>query len=342
MADKEEEKSEWNEEILVPLDGLDLGNGKKEDDNYDSGDLVPLDWVDPEEYRKLKEERDRLLQEKEKLETEIKTMRDQNARLAAEKLWLKAEKERIRQEYEEKLRATQAKLSEAEQTLKKQQEQSYQETSRQTTAQQYNVGDKITFGSYPFYEDGREKPIDWIILDIDADNNALVISDYCLDNVIYNEYDITWEKSTIRMWLNSTFINDAFTDEQRSRIIESRIENNDNADYGTSGGNDTYDKLFLLSIEDANWYFDSDKDRIAYPTPYAKSEKSVNENLSVSSSYVSKDRGGSCFWWLRSPGKDHYYAASVDDDGNVESYDTFVFFDDLAVRPAFKINLNNL
>ena len=208
----------------------------------------------------------------------------------------------------------------------------------------YEVGGKITFGSYPFYEDGRKKPIDWIILDIDADNNALVISDYVLDNVKYNEkYEkITWENSTIRKWLNNDFLNKAFSPEQRSKIISSRIVNKDNAKYNTRGGNATTDKLFLLSIEEAEKYFKDDESRIAYPTPYAKSKKSVNGNLYVSSSYVSTDRGGSCWWWLRSPGDDQDGAADVYNDGDVLSYGNYVNNDNYAVRVAFKINLKNL
>ncbi|MBP5286720.1 MAG: caspase family protein [Elusimicrobiales bacterium] len=208
----------------------------------------------------------------------------------------------------------------------------------------YEVGDKITFGSYPFYEDGREKAIDWIILDIDEDNNALVISDYALDNVKYNDQyvNITWENSTIRKWLNETFLNKAFTDEQRSKIIESKIDNKDNVKYKTIGGKDTYDKLFLLSIEEVNNYFKSDKARIAYPTPYAKSKRSVNGNLYVSSNDVSTDRGGSCWWWLRSPGSIQGSAAGVRLVGVVHSYGLYVNLDESAVRVAFKINLNDL
>ena len=208
----------------------------------------------------------------------------------------------------------------------------------------YKVGEKITFGSYPFYEDGREKAIDWIILDIDKNNNALVISDYALDNVEYNEKfeDVTWETSSIRKWLNNDFLNKAFTDEQQSKIIKSNIANRDNAKYKTKGGNNTYDKLFLLSIDEANRYFKNDETRTAYPTPYAKSKRSVNGNLWVSKEIVSTDRGGSCWWWLRSPGYLQNTAAYVNFDGNVLSFGYNVNNDYPAVRVAFKINLNNL
>ena len=208
----------------------------------------------------------------------------------------------------------------------------------------YKVGDKITFGSYPFYEDGREKAIDWIILDIDKNNNALLISDYALDNVKYNEVyeDVTWETSSIRKWLNNDFLNKAFTDEQQSKIIVSYIENKDNAEYKTKGGNNTYDKLFLLSIDEANRYFKNDETRTAYPTPYAKSKRSVNGNLWVSKEIVSTDRGGSCFWWLRSSGYRQYRTALVNLGGRMDSRGDNVDVGIFAVRVALKINLNNL
>ncbi len=230
-------------------------------------------------------------------------------------------------------------------SVRQQQTQSQQiAAARQSTAQHYNVGDIITFGSYPFYADGSEKAIDWIILDIDANNNALVISDYALDNVSYNKewVAITWEDSSIRKWLNNKFLNKAFSTEQRRKIISSRIANKDNARYNTRGGNATNDKLFLLSIEEANKYFNSDESRIAYPTPYAKSKKSVNGDLYVSSSDVSTDRGGSCWWWLRSPGDLQYAAAFVLSAGFVTAHGRDVGLEDGGVRAALKINLNNL
>ena len=298
-----------------------------------------------------------------------KSAREESDRKQREAEAAKEEEERKRKEAEAKAAADAAARAEAEQALKKQQEEvvgerqenvKEEETNRQvsiqtlattmsSTAREYKVGDKITFGSYPFYEDGREKPIDWKILDIDANGNALLISDYALDNVSYNEnnVNITWENSTIREWLNNDFLNNdflnkAFSPEQRRKIISSRITNKDNAKYNTRGGNVTTDKLFLLSIEEAEKYFKDDESRIAYPTPYAKSKKSVNGNLSVSSSNVSTDRGGSCWWWLRSPGTYQDTAASVNYVGDVSSRGFNVSDDSVAVRVALWLDLKNL
>ena len=268
----------------------------------------------------------------------ITTTRSQADNSASPKAQLAAEKS-AREQSEVAKAEEERKRKEAEQVLKKEQTS----IARQSTARKYKVGDKITFGSYPFYADGLEKAIDWIILDIDKKGNALVISDYALDNVKYNEYvTITWEDSSIRKWLNNDFLNKAFSPEQRSNIISSRIANKYNAKYITRGGNPTTDKLFLLSIEEAEKYFKDDESRIAYPTPYAKSRKSVNGKLSVSDKYFNADRGGSCWWWLRSPGDDRTSAAGVHYDGNVSSDGLNVTKVNGAVRVAFKINLNNI
>ena len=96
-------------------------------------------------------------------------------------------------------------------------------------------------------------------------------------------------------------------------------------------------------IDEARKYFKDSKSRIAYPTPYAKSKKSVNGNLLVSIDYVSTDRGGSCWWWLRSPGYGQDNAAYVNHaGGDVYSSGYCVSCVSNAVRVALKINLNNL
>jgi hypothetical protein len=64
----------------------------------------------------------------------------------------------------------------------------------------------ITFGHYEQDNDpenGKES-IEWCILDINAAGQLLIISEKVLEKKEYNETerDITWEKSTIRSWLN--------------------------------------------------------------------------------------------------------------------------------------------
>ena len=192
----------------------------------------------------------------------------------------------------------------------------------------YKVGDIIKFGSYPYEANGTVRPIEWRVLANDG-SKALLITKNGIDGVPYHKPggSITWAESTIRKWLNNEFLNKAFSPEQRRKIISSRIANKDNATYNTRGGIDTNDKLFLLSIEEANTYFKSNDDRKAYPTPYA--------NLKTKDSTT-------CWWWLRSPGDIQSSAASVSNDGNVYSYGNYLYNDHIAVRVALWLDLGIL
>jgi hypothetical protein len=176
------------------------------------------------------------------------------------------------------------------------------------------AGDIIEFGSYPFETDGTEKPIEWRILEKNEDGTALLISKYGLDAMRFDSSSNNWEQSEIRMWLNNEFYNATFKDEEKNAIIKNR---------------ETGSKVFLLSEDEANKYFKNNEDRIAYPTPYAKKRCAYT-------------LGGSCWWWLCSPGTYQKGAANVDDDGYVSSFGSGVGDDLLAVRVALKINLNNL
>ena len=83
------------------------------------------------------------------------------------------------------------------------------------------VGDVVTFGKYPQTAAGTDQtPIEWIVLDV-QDGKALLLSKYGLEMKQYNtEYtDITWETCTLRTWLNSDFLNKAFSSEEQSAIL---------------------------------------------------------------------------------------------------------------------------
>lgn len=129
------------------------------------------------------------------------------------------------------------------------------------------IGDfeSIKFGKYnqsynSEKSDWNEDPIEWIILEKDSENKkVLLISKYILD-VRFNVYksgekNTTWENSNIRTWLNNEFYNTAFTEEEKNKIKEEQLVNEDNDDYMTLGGRDTLDKIFLLSISEARKYF---------------------------------------------------------------------------------------
>lgn len=184
----------------------------------------------------------------------------------------------------------------------------------------YHVGDIITLGYY-----GGEA-VEWQVLTIDGPK-LLVISKYGLDSQPYNTIytDVTWETCTLRNWLNNDFYNSTFSEAEKGKIRETEVKNDDNPYYGTPGGNDTTDKVFLLSIAEAMTYFESDEARECLPTQYA-----------VSRGVWKSDYHG-CYWWLRSPGIVSKRAAYVFFDGGLNEYSANVDFVSLAVRPAMWI-----
>ena len=148
---------------------------------------------------------------------------------------------------------------------------------------------------------------------------------------INTEYvDITWEECTLRSWLNEDFYQSAFSEEEQEWIALTQVINEDNPKYNTEGGNDTEDKVFLLSIAEANEYFADDEDRKVYATQYAKDN----------GAYVSVNTSAS-WWWLRSPGGDSGSAANVLDIGRVYAGGDYVYFADYVVRPALWITLES-
>lgn len=195
-----------------------------------------------------------------------------------------------------------------------------------------NVGSTIKFG---FYEqdnntsNGKEE-IEWKVLAVDG-NKALVISQYALDCQKYNSTytDTTWEKCSLRTWLNGTFYNAAFGSYHQKMIASSTVTADKNPSYSTSPGNNTTDKVFLLSITEVYKYFSSESARQCQGTAYCYAQGAY------------KASNGNCWWWLRSPGLDSDYAARVINGGSVFDCGISVNDDFGAVRPALWINLGS-
>ncbi|MDR2599984.1 MAG: DUF6273 domain-containing protein [Oscillospiraceae bacterium] len=169
-----------------------------------------------------------------------------------------------------------------------------------------NSPDTIEFGGY-----------DWLVLERSG-TTVLILSIDVIERRPYhtNGGDITWEFSSIRNYLNNEFLN-SFSLVEQNRILETNVINNDNPENGTPGGNDTVDKIFLLSIDEALTFFEDNSTRVA-----------LNSN------------GEASWWWLRSPGVISDYAARVDYVGGVSIYNLDVIID-TGVRPAMWINLES-
>ncbi|MBE6016842.1 MAG: serine/threonine-protein kinase [Lachnospiraceae bacterium] len=205
-------------------------------------------------------------------------------------------------------------------------------TVPETTQREYTVGEVIKFGHYEQNDvttDGNEE-IEWIVLDV-QDEGILVISRLGLDAQPYDttgSKKVTWEQCTLRQWLNGYFLNTAFSPDEQTRIRDAFVPAGANPKHTDRGaGNDTWDKVFLLSITEAQNYFSSDADRKIQPTSYAISRGAKYCN--------NKDNQGyGYWWWLRSPGRDEDYAALVYPEGPID-YTGYHFNDtENVVRPA--------
>ena len=197
-----------------------------------------------------------------------------------------------------------------------------------------NVGDIVTFGKYYQSNSKTKEEIEWRVL-AKEEGRILVISEYALDCQQYNtEYkSITWETCSLRKWLNNTFFKAAFSDAEQKQIPTVTVTADANPSYTTSPGNNTEDKVFLLSINEAKEYFSDSDDRMCVPTAYA-----IEQGAYTSSSYT-KGGKATCWWWLRSPGINSDHAALVDHGGDFYSYGSYVDRSNDCVRPALWIEI---
>ena len=193
-----------------------------------------------------------------------------------------------------------------------------------------NVGSYVFFGSYEQdnnTSNGKEE-IEWQVLAKTGDR-VLVISRYALDCQQYNTSftNVTWETCSLRKWLNGTFISNAFSSDEQNVIQATTVTADKNPSYSTSPGNNTTDKVFLLSITEVNKYFSSDSARQCKGTEYCYAQG------------ANKGSNGNCWWWLRSPGDDSDGAANVNGGGSVYDRGSYVHSGSGAVRPALWIDL---
>ena len=192
------------------------------------------------------------------------------------------------------------------------------------------VGDSYTFGTYEQDNDlanGKED-IEWVVLEKDG-MSLLLISKYALDTQPYCTFfgNITWENCSLRQWLNGSFLDAAFSTEEQNKLKSVTVTADKNPSYDTPVGNDTIDRVFLLSILEANRYFPLDRVRHCKATEYCYAQgayRAENDN---------------CWWWLRTQGINSNYAANVYDPGSVNYLGYDILGELEAVRPALWIDL---
>ncbi len=221
-----------------------------------------------------------------------------------------------------------------------------------SSGKSYQANNGYTTGNVYWF---KYEPIKWRVLD---PSTGLIMCDTAIDSQAYNNYfwygvgslnssskyygdeahtyyASNYAKSSIRAWLNKDFYNTAFSDEQKSNIVATTL---DNSSYWSSAYDapSTTDKIFLLSYNDSinsNYGFSSsdsayDTARQLKSTDYAKCQGCWQ---STYDSYR-----GNCLWWLRSPdgssGAPVIYVGGYS-DGGYSVGDTY-----LGVVPALRLS----
>ncbi len=179
----------------------------------------------------------------------------------------------------------------------------------------------VPFGRYPQNSDEKygENEIEWIILK-ERNDDALLLSRYALDAQAFHDNisstTSNWPKSTIRHWLNNDFFITAFSEEDRMKVLSTRIDVGENK-Y-------VEDKVFLLSDSEARNCFNDNLARKCEPSCYA-----ISRGASLDD--------GNCWWWLRTKASGKNYVMIVSYDGIVDQRGEYVHRSMGAIRPAIWI-----
>lgn len=196
------------------------------------------------------------------------------------------------------------------------------------TANGWDKNNDIIIGKEKYHRAKKSyfkyEPIKWRVIKCE-NGEALLLSDIVLDKQKYNKRlkKVTWEKSTLRKWLNKKFMNRAFSSSEQEAIRTTKVINEDNYYYKTDGGNDTLDKIYLLSLSET----DEEKE-YGFTDSYGMTIKYSN--------YA--DLCDYQYWWLRTPGEKNISAAAVDMSG--EAYVGGGESDmELGIRPVLHLNL---
>ena len=178
----------------------------------------------------------------------------------------------------------------------------------------------------------KYEPISWTVLEENsADGTSLVLCDMIIDSREFDydslnstpTYDNNYSKSSVRTWLNATFLTTAFNVTEQAKIQTSTVDNSIMSTGHHVNPNacaNTKDKIFILSYAEAvndKYGLELSEARIKKPTAYAKSQGIYTE------------KNGTSDWWLRSPAPDplvfdksNMTVRGVTSVGKVDSYIT--------------------
>ena len=185
----------------------------------------------------------------------------------------------------------------------------------------------------------RFEPIVWNVLSCDAEGQMLLAASrslegqpfqnvYCFageETVLIPGTDIPvndWENSTLRVFLNGTFLQTAFTAEEQAQILPAELDNQTTGTSATAAyqirQSNTTDRVFLQAVSDVKnktyGYSSKGASRVRGFTDYA-----AIQGVRASNQSATADGAQACFYLLRSAGEQSYLVAGVSKNGSISS-----------------------
>jgi len=188
---------------------------------------------------------------------------------------------------------------------------------------------------------------DWLVLD-KQDGKALILSETVTEfkRFHHTNTDITWAECELRGYLNGDYYN-SFSDQEKARIIQTRVKTSVQPWHGTNGGADTDDYIFILSVQEVVKYFGDSGDMDIRKGFWASMEgywlgNGFGQVLfdKYNNARIAKDADGKKqTWWLRSPGRLNIFAMGVGTDGALGFTGHGVHGTNKTVRPAMWVKM---
>lgn len=179
-------------------------------------------------------------------------------------------------------------------------DQDPESSQKSATSYKIEIGRTVTLGTY------SNKGIEWIVIDREGENSLLLSKDI-IEYRKFNEYnmDTCWENSTLRAWLNGSFLQSAFSDNEliaicplsSNNVIDSVFLLNKSQMEEYSGRLSQYNLKSAASTEYAlsqlknqsnagNFWLGSDKNQSESDfQPYVNSEGGMRYSVQVTAGY---------------------------------------------------------
>lgn len=195
-----------------------------------------------------------------------------------------------------------------------------------------SVGDSVTMGVYFDESEDEMLPLKWQVIKVEKDR-ALIITEKCIEHIPFEKtaykpgVTVNWASSSLREYLNGEFYEVFFTNKEREQILNGGaedsvvIETKSNVRTDLGACEDTYDKVFLLSADEAEELFADNAARQSKATLFA-----IDSGARV--------EGGNAAWWLRTMGETYDRAAVVSHNGEVNYTGYNINFGSAAIRPC--------